>query len=382
MGAGQSEDDKSGWRVLKVVPNSPCDQLGLIPYFDVVTHVNGTRLNNNQAFLLSMITEGTPTKLTVLNYPQSKSREVTVVPSRGWGGHGLLGLVLRYDCYENADEDVIHVLEVHSNSPAQKAGLQPGSDYLLGTAEIAFKGYEHLDYFLDNFDNKTTNLFVFNSQTYRVREIAITPNRNWGGQGSLGCNLGIGILHRLPLQSKSQVSLETSDHSNPSGSSSSSISHSNNSKIEDRTSLESSSIPSTTSTDKNNNNSISNIKLSQNENKGIIPESEPELYLPPVSMESANTNLDNIMTKSSSPFYPGRHVPVGTSSRGNEHFTFSNNEQSRSSSSSGSSSPRYEQNNKNIDSNNNDHLGHNHSHGYNSNNNHGHSHDGDCDGHH
>jgi len=227
MGTGTSvEEEKSGWRVLKVMPTSPCDQLGLVPYFDVLTHVNGNRLNSHQASLLGMITEGTPTKLTVLNYPQKKSREVTVVPSRNWNGSGLLGLILRFDCYENADEDVMHVLEVYANSPAQIAGLQPGSDYLLGTAEIAFKGYEHLDYFLEKFENKTTSMFVFNSQTYRVREILVTPNSKWGGQGSLGCNLGLGLLHRLPLHSKSPlpVSLETStgpsnnDNSNQSSS--------------------------------------------------------------------------------------------------------------------------------------------------------------------
>jgi len=352
MGAAQSEDDKSGWRILKVVANSPCDQLGLVPYFDVVTHVNGMRLNSNQASLLTMITEGTPTKLTILNYPQSKSREVTVVPSRGWGGNGLLGLVLRFDCYENADADVIHVLEVYDSSPAQKAGLQPTSDYLLGTAEIAFKGYDHLDYFLEHFDNKPTSMFVFNSQTYRVREAIITPNRKWGGQGSLGCNLGIGLLHRLPLQSTPHVGLEPpGNHSNTSQSN---PTPSSNSSTESNSVISNQNLESTPSPTKTI------------EKSGVIPDSEPELYNPPTSMESSNS-LDNIMTQSSSPFYPGRHLAVGMSPQSYLGTSSPVNNDEKSSFSGQVSG----QKNDHSD----DHHGHSH-------NPHGHSHDSGCDGHH
>lgn len=31
-----------------------------------------------------------------------------------------------------------------------------------------------------------------------TRELTITPSRNWGGDGILGCVLGFGALHRLP----------------------------------------------------------------------------------------------------------------------------------------------------------------------------------------
>jgi hypothetical protein len=33
----------------------------------------------------------------------------------------------------------------------------------------------------------------------QVREVTITPNSSWGGEGSLGCDIGRGILHRLPF---------------------------------------------------------------------------------------------------------------------------------------------------------------------------------------
>lgn len=29
------------------------------------------------------------------------------------------------------------------------------------------------------------------------RNVEIKPNRNWGGEGSLGCELATGLLHRI-----------------------------------------------------------------------------------------------------------------------------------------------------------------------------------------
>jgi hypothetical protein len=47
----------------------------------------------------------------------------------------MLGVTIRFDSYKEAEDQVIRVLEVEANSPADIAGLQPNSDYLLGTAE-------------------------------------------------------------------------------------------------------------------------------------------------------------------------------------------------------------------------------------------------------
>lgn len=32
-----------------------------------------------------------------------------------------------------------------------------------------------------------------------VREVTLTPNSSWGGDGCLGCDIGYGYLHRIPL---------------------------------------------------------------------------------------------------------------------------------------------------------------------------------------
>lgn len=33
-------------------------------------------------------------------------------------------------------------------------------------------------------------------------QVLLTPNSGWGGEGSLGCGIGFGYLHRIPVKEK------------------------------------------------------------------------------------------------------------------------------------------------------------------------------------
>ncbi len=46
-------------------------------------------------------------------------------------------------------------------------------------------------------------LYVYNSENDSTREISLTPNIGWGGEGSLGCGIGYGYLHRIPFRTAS-----------------------------------------------------------------------------------------------------------------------------------------------------------------------------------
>ena len=43
-------------------------------------------------------------------------------------------------------------------------------------------------------------LYVYNDDSYRCREVTIAPNGAWGGEGSIGCGIGHGCLHRIPTE--------------------------------------------------------------------------------------------------------------------------------------------------------------------------------------
>lgn len=49
-----------------------------------------------------------------------------------------------------------------------------------------------------------------------TREITLTPNVGWGGEGSLGCGIGYGYLHRIPIRTESSPPVTKSNlPSNP-----------------------------------------------------------------------------------------------------------------------------------------------------------------------
>lgn len=77
--------------------------------------------------------EDKPLELTIFNTKNRETRRVVCQPNRRWGGAGLLGMTIKFDTFEDAEDSVFHVLEVEPNSPASKAGLLPFDDFILGT---------------------------------------------------------------------------------------------------------------------------------------------------------------------------------------------------------------------------------------------------------
>jgi hypothetical protein len=49
-------------------------------------------------------------------------------------------------------------------------------------------------------------LYVYNVELDGVREVFLTPCSSWGGEGSLGCGIGYGYLHRIPVRDEKKSS--------------------------------------------------------------------------------------------------------------------------------------------------------------------------------
>ena len=85
------------WHVLDVGGNSPADLAGLLPYSDYVLGSPEGALHGESA--LGELVEdhiGRPLRLYVYNHEYNVTREVTIQPSRDWGGDGAMGCVLGY----------------------------------------------------------------------------------------------------------------------------------------------------------------------------------------------------------------------------------------------------------------------------------------------
>uniref|UniRef100_G3PHU4 PDZ GRASP-type domain-containing protein n=1 Tax=Gasterosteus aculeatus aculeatus TaxID=481459 RepID=G3PHU4_GASAC len=205
MGGAQSVEipggGSEGYHVLRVQENSPGHRAGLEPFFDFIVSINNTRLNKDNDTLKDLLKASVekPLKMLVYSSKTLELRESTVTPSNLWGGQGLLGVSIRFCSFEGANENVWHVLEVEPNSPATLAGLRPHTDYIIG-ADTVMNESEDLFSLIESHEGKGLKLYVYNTDTDNCREVIITPNSAWGGEGSLGCGIGYGYLHRIPTR--------------------------------------------------------------------------------------------------------------------------------------------------------------------------------------
>ncbi|XP_007434483.1 Golgi reassembly-stacking protein 1 isoform X3 [Python bivittatus] len=205
MGLGSSSEvpdgGSEGYHVHGIQENSPAQQAGLEPFFDFILTIGHTRLNKEGDTLKDLLKANVEkaVKLEVYNIKTMKVREVEVIPSNMWGGQGLLGASVRFCSFQGANEHVWHVLDVEPASPAALAGLKPHTDYIVGSDQIL---QESEDFFslIDSHEGKPLKLMVYNTETDSCREVFVTPNGAWGGEGSLGCGIGYGYLHRIPTQ--------------------------------------------------------------------------------------------------------------------------------------------------------------------------------------
>lgn len=85
------------WHVLDVPANSPADVAGLLPYSDyILGSPEGPLYGEGGLGELVEDFIGRPMRLYVYNNEYNVTREVTIQPSRDWGGQGALGCVLGY----------------------------------------------------------------------------------------------------------------------------------------------------------------------------------------------------------------------------------------------------------------------------------------------
>jgi hypothetical protein len=219
------------YRVLGVATGSPCEGLGLVPWFDFITRAGGLDLVGaadswNEDLLGRAVAQadGGSIALQVLSIKNRTLRTVVLKPRRwlkaGEGGPapapaapagkaGLAGLVVSYSAYTGAADNVVQVLDVSPNSPAHAAGLQPLTDYLLGTSAGAlFRSQAGLVACVRAHAGRVMPVLVYSSAADTVRVAPITPSADWNGNGEgllLGCDLGFGQAHTLPPDSRDTI---------------------------------------------------------------------------------------------------------------------------------------------------------------------------------
>lgn len=187
--------------------SSPAEKAGLEPFFDFIISIGNNRLNQENDMLKDLLKANVekPVRMEVYSTKTLRVRELEVVPSNMWGGQGLLGASVRFCSFQGANENVWHVLDVEPNSPAGLAGLTEHSDYIVGADQV-LQDSEDFFSLIEAHEGKPLKLLVYNVEMDKCREVVVTPNGAWGGEGSLGCGIGYGYLHRIPARHDSPKS--------------------------------------------------------------------------------------------------------------------------------------------------------------------------------
>lgn len=220
MGVGQSavtgsQPPTRALHVLRVTPSSPASQANIEAFFDFIVGFDGDSSLSRKAIDAAELER-------IVESHESKSYRpyllytsvVPITPSREWSILGsapahpgesdsdrqpsLLGLSMRMCEPVFAVNNVWHVLDVLEGSPAESAGLVPYGDWIIGwsggvlSAEGDF--YDVVEAHVD----KPLRVYVYSYDFDTIREVVLVPNRQWGGEGLLGCVFGFGLLHRIP----------------------------------------------------------------------------------------------------------------------------------------------------------------------------------------
>ncbi|XP_014669837.1 PREDICTED: Golgi reassembly-stacking protein 2-like [Priapulus caudatus] len=205
MGGAQSSNvpggGTEGYHVLRVQENSAGYYAGLESFFDFIVAIGDTRLDKDNETLKELLKQNVekPISMTVYSSKTQSCRNVTITPSTMWGGQGLLGVSIRFCSFEGASENVWHILDVQPNSPATLAGFRPYTDYIIGADSVLHES-EDLFTLIEAHEGKPLKLYVYNNDSDSCREVTITPSTAWGGEGSMGCGIGYGYLHRIPAR--------------------------------------------------------------------------------------------------------------------------------------------------------------------------------------
>ncbi|OIR59098.1 MAG: golgi reassembly stacking protein 2 [Amphiamblys sp. WSBS2006] len=216
---------KFAFHVLKVEKKSPMETAGVCSHFDYITEMNGVPVSPENAHAFAEWAKssvGTQMELSVYNSVLEQERTVFATPSTTWGGEGLLGCSVRLGICDSPEKIFWHVLGVEKDSPADRAGLVPAEDYIVGLATEEVLDASNLMWKIEKEENTEIEIIVFNNVT-GLRAVAITPGRGWGGEGLLGCEVGNGFTHkiqpsavsigRLAAEKKNQAQLHESDAS-------------------------------------------------------------------------------------------------------------------------------------------------------------------------
>ncbi|KAF9761467.1 Golgi reassembly-stacking protein 2, partial [Nosema granulosis] len=186
-------------QIVKISPDSVCHKNNLLPFMHTILRYNGKKiLENADIAKLAFEWEENELKLDLLDLRTELEFSVTV-PKKN---KEILGMSVKFH-----DSIIplftIHVISVSKGSPAQECGLVP-KDYIIGVEGVSCETETILLKYIELKKKEGMTLLVFNDELNYIRQVNfIVPS----GLGFYGCEIGLGMLYRIP-HDKRNISME------------------------------------------------------------------------------------------------------------------------------------------------------------------------------
>jgi len=208
-GAPSKDPSKYGLRIYKLIKNSPLDKSGLKEISDFIIPPPSTIINEKENFndwILSIADKTIKLKIYSLKSRSFKEIEIKTNPIES--KEGVLGAAVKYENFESAAKNLLHVVSVEEESFAQKTlGLIPNEDYIIAVKsqnypiiplnKEEFNPLEILNTIIDNYRGNNLMFYIYNvNKGLKIVDAYIDKEKKF----VLGCDVAYGALHEFPQE--------------------------------------------------------------------------------------------------------------------------------------------------------------------------------------
>ena len=212
MGTSQespSTPSQFGFRIYKLIKDGPLAKGGakeitdfIVPPIEIIN-----QKNSFNDWILSLADKTITIKLYSLLYRDFKYIEIKTNPTDS--KEGILGAAVKYENFENADKNLLHITSVAENSFAKnKLGLIPDDDYIIAAKvkntpiiSLNKEGYnplEILNIIISSNYGNDISFFIYNlKKGSRTIDAKLEKDEN-SDKLTLGCDVAYGALHEFP----------------------------------------------------------------------------------------------------------------------------------------------------------------------------------------
>ena len=205
-----SSSYQSGFRIYKLIKEGPLAKGGAKEFIDFIIPPPQVldKPNSFNDWILSISDKTITLKLYSLLYRNFRYIEIKTNPSGS--KDGILGASVKYENFENADKNLLHIISVSENSFAKnKLGLIPEDDYIIAAKPVntpiiplnkaEFNPIEILNIIINSNIGKEISFFIYNIKNGpRIVETKIEKGEN-DEKFILGCDVAYGALHGFPF---------------------------------------------------------------------------------------------------------------------------------------------------------------------------------------